>query len=274
MSARENLLTTRKDGERTGSNRESTKASMSPAADQPIYRLRDVTKSYNGKPVLHVKQLEIKQGEILALVGPSGTGKSTLLRLLNFLEPPTGGQINFRGHEFSSSRPMPLSQRRRVTTVFQQPVLLNSTVQANISYGLRLRGRRNSTALINAALDQVGLTDVRQQKARTLSGGEAQRVALARAMVLQPDVLLLDEPTANLDPFNVRLIEEIITQVNRDHGTTLVIVTHNVFQARRLADRVALLLDGQIIEVADVESFFTAPQDSRTGAFVRGEMIY
>jgi tungstate transport system ATP-binding protein len=93
-------------------------------------------------------------------------------------------------------------------------------------------------------------------------------------LVLQPDVLLLDEPTANLDPYNVKLIEEIITELNREQGTTIVVVTHNVFQARRLADRVALLLDGQVIEVSDTTSFFETPQDSRTSAFVRGEMIY
>jgi tungstate transport system ATP-binding protein len=241
---------------------------------EPIYQLKNVSKAYDGRPVLHVDQLDIRRGEIFALVGPSGAGKSTLLRLLNFLEAPTDGQVTFQELTFDASHPMPLSHRRRVTTVFQQPVLLSTTVQANVSYGLRLRGLRDSTARIEAALERVGLTDARGQKARTLSGGEAQRVALARALVLQPDVLLLDEPTANLDPYNVKLIEEIITELNREQGTTIVLVTHNVFQARRLADRVALLLDGQVIEVSDTTSFFETPQDSRTSAFVRGEMIY
>lgn len=99
-------------------------------------------------------------------------------------------------------------------------------------------------------------------------------MALARAIVLQPDVLLLDEPTANLDPYNVSLIEDIVVNLNRERGTTLVLVTHNVFQARRLAECVTLMLDSQIIEVADREEFFEAPQDPRTGAFVRGEMVY
>jgi tungstate transport system ATP-binding protein len=99
-------------------------------------------------------------------------------------------------------------------------------------------------------------------------------VALARAIVLQPDVLLLDEPTANLDPYNVGLIEEIVTNLNRERGTTLVLVTHNVFQAKRLADRVALMLDSQIVEVAGSKAFFESPQDPRTAAFVRGEMVY
>jgi tungstate transport system ATP-binding protein len=224
--------------------------------------------------VLQVETLKIQRGEVFALVGPSGAGKSTLLRLLNFLEPPTTGRIRFLDVEFSANQPMPLPYRRRVTTVFQRPILLNRSVQANVGYGLSLRGLRDSEGRIEKALDQVGLQALARQRARTLSGGEAQRVALARAIVLQPDVLLLDEPTANLDPYNVGLIEEIVTDLNRERGTTLVLVTHNVFQAKRLADRVTLMLDGQIVEVAGVEAFFESPQDPRTAAFVRGEMVY
>jgi tungstate transport system ATP-binding protein len=239
-----------------------------------IYRLQDVSKEYGDRSVLQVENLKIERGEVFALVGPSGAGKSTLLRLLNFLEPPTSGRIRFLDVEFSANQPMPLQHRRRVTTVFQRPILLNRSVLANVSYGLSLRGRRDSTDEIGKALEQVGLQHLVRQRARTLSGGEAQRVALARAIVLQPDVLLLDEPTANLDPYNVGLIEEIVTNLNRERGTTLVMVTHNVFQAKRLAHRVALMLEGQIVEVANVEAFFESPQDPRTAAFVRGEMVY
>jgi tungstate transport system ATP-binding protein len=241
---------------------------------EPIYQLRSIAKEYNGRRVLHVERLDIHRGEIFALVGPSGAGKSTLLRLLNFLEPPASGSIRFLGAEFSVSQPIPLRLRRRVTTVFQRPILLNRSVWANASFGLRLRGQRDAARYIQMALEQVGLGDLARERARTLSGGEAQRVALARAMVLQPDVLLLDEPTANLDPYNVGLIEDIVRSLNRERGTTLVLVTHNVFQARRLADRVALLLEGQIVEVAGVEPFFQSPHDPRTAAFVRGEMVY
>ncbi len=241
---------------------------------ESVYHLHGVTKTYNGRCVLDVEALEIRQGEIFAVVGPSGAGKSTLLRLLNFLEAPTDGVIHFLGRTFSAEKPMPLDLRRRVTTVFQRPILLNRSVWDNVAYGLRLRGERHVRERVQATLEHVGLNGLASQRARTLSGGEAQRVALARAMVLQPDVLLLDEPTANLDPYNVRLIEESIQTFNRERGTTLVLVTHNVFQARRLAHRVALLLEGRIVEVADVETFFESPTDSRTAAFVRGEMVY
>jgi tungstate transport system ATP-binding protein len=239
-----------------------------------VYRLRQVTKAYEGRCVLEVDRLDVRRGEILGLVGPSGAGKSTLLRLLNFLEPPTGGTIRFLDAVFDAAHPMPLPLRRRVTTVFQRPILLNRSVQANVHYGLQLRGERDSASWVEAALEQVGMVGMARQRARTLSGGEAQRVSLARAIVLQPDVLLLDEPTANLDPYNVGLIEDIVRDLNEERGTTIVLVTHNTFQARRLGDRVGLLLEGRIVELADKEAFFDAPQDSRTAAFVRGDMVY
>jgi tungstate transport system ATP-binding protein len=240
----------------------------------PIYELRNVTKSYADRQVLAVEHLDIYPNEIFALVGPSGAGKSTLLRLLDFLEPQTEGLIRFLDREFGQGSPAPMSVRRQVTTVFQRPVLLNRTIAANIAYGLRLRGVRDTSGLVRSALQRVGLQALARQQARTLSGGEAQRVALARAIILQPRVLLLDEPTANLDPYNVGLIEDIVRGLNGASGTAVVLVTHNVFQARRLADRVGLLLEGRLIEVADVDQFFGAPEDPRTGAFVRGELVY
>jgi tungstate transport system ATP-binding protein len=241
---------------------------------EPIYALREVRHGYDGREVLHIGQLEIHQGEVLAIVGPSGAGKSTLLRLLNFLEAPSSGLITFKGTPFGARRGLPVGLKRKVTTVFQRPCLLSRSVAANVQYGLQLRGNRNSHGRIARALDQVGLQHLAKAPARTLSGGEAQRVALARALVIEPEVLLLDEPTANLDPYNIKLIEQIICEHNQQQGATVVLVTHNVFQARRLAQRVALLLEGQIVEIGDVESFFQSPADPRTAAFVGGEMIY
>ncbi len=239
-----------------------------------VYQLHGVTKEYDGRCVLNVQELEIYRAEIFALVGPSGVGKSTLLRLLNFLEPPTTGSIRFLGATFHPRQSVPLALRRRVTTVFQRPVLLNQTVAANVAFGLRLRGQRDSGTVIKEALAEVGLEGLSRRQARTLSGGELQRVALARAMVLRPDVLLLDEPTANLDPYNVGLIEDIARMINHELGTTLVMVTHNIFQARRLAHRVGFLLNCDLVEVADADQFFNEPRDPRTAAFVRGEMVY
>ncbi len=237
-----------------------------------VYRLSGVIKVYHDRRVLDIASLDIYRGEILALVGPSGAGKSTLLRLLNFVEPPTSGHLSFSGYDWDGKSPIPLFLRRRVTTVFQQPLLLDRSVEANVGYGLRLRGLRDGKEQVQDVLRRVGLLHLATQRARTLSGGEMQRVSLARAMVLQPDVLLLDEPTANLDPYNVRLIEAIVRSLNCEQGTTMVLVTHNIFQARRLAHRVGLLLDGQLIEVDERERFFEQPQDARTVAFIRGEI--
>ncbi len=241
---------------------------------EPVYQLSDVRQVYGDREVLRIDRLEIYEGEILALVGPSGAGKSTLLRLLNFLETPTSGVIRFRDRPFDADHGMPISIQRRVTTVFQRPSLLSRSVSANVHYGLQLRGNRNSQGRVDEALVQVGLQSMAREKARTLSGGEAQRVALARALVIEPDVLLLDEPTANLDPYNVGLIEQIIGQRNQDRGITVVLVTHNVFQAKRMAQRVALLLEGRIVEIDTVDSFFESPRDPRTAAFIGGEMVY
>ncbi len=239
-----------------------------------VYHLEKVSKAYGSREVLHVDFLEIQKGEIFGVVGPSGAGKSTLLRLLDFLESPTCGQLHFKGYYSSNGSRAPLDVRRCVTTVFQRPVLLNTSVYGNVAYGLKIRGDKEVQRKVKRVLEQVGLSDMVTERARFLSGGEAQRVALARAMVIEPEVLLLDEPTANLDPYNVGLIEDIVTDLNHERGTTIVLVTHNVFQARRMAHRVALLLEGQVVEVAPVRDFFEAPRDHRTTAFVRGEMVY
>ncbi|MBI3243846.1 MAG: phosphate ABC transporter ATP-binding protein [Chloroflexi bacterium] len=236
-----------------------------------LYQLNGIKQSYAGRTVLDVERLSVRAGEILALVGPSGAGKSTLLRLLNFLEPPSAGAILFDGQPVS---PQPLlSLVRRVTTVFQRPLLLNRSVRDNAAYGLQLRGLPVG-GRVAEALDRVGLAGFAGEAAHKLSGGEMQRVALARALVLRPEVLLLDEPTANLDPYNVGLIESIVREQNTVHGATIVLVTHNIFQARRLAHRVGLLLGGKLVELAPTTDFFDRPTDSRTAAFVKGEMAY
>jgi tungstate transport system ATP-binding protein len=240
-----------------------------------IYQLNHITKAYDGRTVMNIEQLAITAGEILAVVGPSGAGKSTLLRHLNFLELPDAGVLTFLDQNWSNRLP-PLEIRRQVTTVFQRPLLLNRSVAANVAYGLKLRGQHGSRVkqAVVQALERVGLGELGQAAAHTLSGGEAQRVALARALVVQPRVLLLDEPTANLDPYNINLIEQIIAQVNQQHGTTVVLVTHNIFQAKRLAQRTALLLNGRLVEVAPTATFFDQPHDPLTAAFVRGELVY
>lgn len=237
---------------------------------QPIYHLQNVQQWYDGRCVLDIAQMRIERGEILAIVGPSGAGKSTLLRLLNFLEWPTQGRLVFDGQAAALS----LAQRRRVTMVFQRSVLLRRSVATNLRFGLSLRGEKLAPAQQAGWLERLGLLALAQQPAHKLSAGEAQRVALARALVVRPDVLLLDEPTANLDPYNVGLIETLLQEENQRAGMTMVLVTHNIFQARRVAHRVGLLLDGRLVEITDTETFFTAPAKAETRAFVQGDLVY
>ncbi len=242
-----------------------------------LYEVGPVEVRYAGRPAPALalsEPLTVERGDVLAIVGPSGAGKSTLLRILGFIERPSDGQVRFLGVAYGPANAPPLAARRRVGLVFQRPILLNESVGDNVAFGLRARGMRQVAPLVKHALSLVHLAHLERAPARTLSGGEAQRVALARALVINPDVLLLDEPTANLDPYNVSLIEQIIRAQHAEHKTTFVIVTHNVFQARRLATRAGLLLNGKLVEVDATERFFDAPRDERTRAFVRGEMIY
>lgn len=237
----------------------------------PIYQIEGLKKEYAGRAVLDIERLDVDSREVFAIVGPSGAGKSTFLRLLNFLESPSSGKMAFQGQLLNGN--VPIGTRREVTTVFQRPVLLRASVRHNVAYGLDLRGERVD-GRVTEMISRVGLSDLARAPAHKLSGGEMQRVALARALVIAPKVLLLDEPTANLDPYNVGLIEEIVRNQNRERGTTVVLVTHNVFQAKRLAHRVGLMLGGRLIEIAETKEFFDAPKDPRTAAFVRGEMVY
>lgn len=238
-----------------------------------LYRLRELRKSHGSTFMLHVLQLDVQKGEVLGLLGPTGSGKSTLLRLLAGLENSTSGDNRFDDSPFVSTE-LPLATRRRITLVHQRPVLLTGSVRLNVEYGLRLRGSREETQKTDEVLDRLGLDEIASQSAQTLSGGQVQLVALARALVIEPDVLLLDEPTAHLDPAHVARAEETICQIRQERPMTVVWATHNLFQARRVADRTALLLKGHLVEVARTEKFFTNPSDPRTADFVQGRMVY
>jgi tungstate transport system ATP-binding protein len=238
---------------------------------EELIRIENLQKVFGEKEVLRNIDLGIFQGEIFAFIGPSGAGKTTLLRILNFLEIPEKGEITFKG-----MNPEIINIRRRMSLLFQTPAIFNNSVFENVSYGLKVRGidKKIIEKKVSDALNIVGLPGMEKQSARTLSGGEAQRMAFARAIVYDPQVLLLDEPTANLDPANVMKIEEIIKRIRNERATTIVLATHNIPQVRRIADRVGILLNGELIEVNSKERIFSNPKDARSEAFIKGEMIY
>ncbi len=242
-------------------------------SEEAILHLRGVTHLYGSACVLRVSELDIFAGEIVCVLGPTGAGKSTLLRLLSGLEPPSSGEILVFGQREQCRTPQ-LAQLRRVTMVFQHPLLLTGSVRYNVEYGLRLRGQVNSRHVAEMMLERLGLLSLACRSVHTLSGGQRQLAALARALVVEPMILLLDEPTANLDPASVALVESVIAGENQTRGMTVIWATHHLFQARRVAYRTGLILNGELVEMGPTKQFFESPIDPRTAAFVRGEMVY
>lgn len=242
---------------------------------QAIYTVRGLRQQYGQRTVLQIDTLDVQAGEFVAIVGPSGSGKSTLLRLLGLLEAPTYGQVAVHlNHHAYTHRTLSTEARRQLAMVFQKPYLLSRSVRANIAYGLRVRGKRDGNERIERIMERIAMSHLQDSRPWELSGGELQRVALARSLILEPRVLLLDEPTANLDPYNVRLIEGLLQEQREAHDTTIIMITHNIFQARRMADRVAFLLEGELVELAATAEFFDNPRDPRTASFLSGDLVY
>ena len=221
-----------------------------------IAELKDITKTFNGISALDNVNLQIRKGEILALLGPNGSGKTTLLKILAFLEKPLKGQVYFDGRKVTDKDVKQM--RMESTMVFQKTVLFDTTVYGNVAYGLKVRKlpKKMIAQEVRRALKLVKLEDFEKRQAKKLSGGEQQRVALARALVLNTKLLLLDEPTADLDPKNASIVEEIIATVNRELKTTIVMATHNMFQAKNLPHRIALITNGKISEVGTPAEIF------------------
>jgi len=222
---------------------------MSEIGQMAQLELRNVTHRYDGKVILDISRLSIERGKIYSVLGPNGSGKTTLLSIMNLLMPPTSGQLFFEGRPVQYEGDSRLGIQRSMAMTLQTPYLFNTTVEGNIGYGLKARGipKKNRAAIIEGALQQVGLRGFAKRRARELSGGETQLVAIARALVLDPKILFLDEPTANVDVGHIQQLEEVIAVINRDRGTTIVLTTHNLPQAYRLAHHVFPLFEGRLV---------------------------
>lgn len=236
-----------------------------------IYNLKKI---FENNTVIDIPYLKIKKGKITAIIGPSGSGKSTLMALINGLAKPSEGKIIIEGEEFSANRDYSEYIRKQMTMVFQEPVMFKETLEKNIEYGLKLRGVKDIKNKIFNISELLGIQDKLKQRAPTLSGGEASRASLARAMVFEPKLLILDEPTSNLDPQNVAVIEAALKNMQKVLANTIIVVTHNMFQAKRIADEAVFLLDGKVVEFGAVNEIFENPSDIRTARFISGDMIY
>ena len=217
----------------------------------------------DGRRIINAVTAEIAAGPRTVILGPNGAGKSVLMRLCHGLMKPTHGSVRWLG----------ANGRRRQAMVFQRPVMLRRSAIANAMYGLKLAGfsRRECRLRAHDVLEAVGLEARAYQPARLLSGGEQQKLALARAWALGPEVLFLDEPTANLDPLATREVETIIGQI-RASGTKIVMTTHNLGQARRLGDEILFISGGRLVERASVDRFFAQPTSAEASAFIKGEL--
>jgi tungstate transport system ATP-binding protein len=240
---------------------------------EPVLELRDLSVRHPGAFALEIPALQVQAGEVLAVIGPNGSGKSTLLRVLGLLQAPDRGRVMFRGAPVTTADG--LAARRRMAAVFQQPLLADTTAAGNVELGLRFRGvpAAERARRVHRRLEQFGIGALASRAARTLSGGEAQRVALARALVVEPEVLLLDEPFAALDaPTRAALVPELEAVLRAERVTT-VLVTHDRGEAQALADRVGVLIAGRLHQVGETARVFQAPASEEVARFVGVETI-
>lgn len=227
----------------------------------------NVVKDYGGRRVVDIESLKIKEASRFGIIGPNGAGKSTLVRMIGGLEGPTKGQILYNG----KINPV----YRDITVVFQKPYLLRTTVFHNIAYPLIIRKEKKKeiTRKVNAILEEMGLYDLKDKKAWTLSGGEMQKIALARALIFKPSLLILDEPTANIDPSSMAIMEEMIKKINEREKTTVIMITHNLQQTKRICKEVAFMYQGKVKEVGFVEQVILRPQNPFVKKFIEGELL-
>jgi len=233
-------------------------------------KIENLTKEYSGKKVLDIENLVIEQGTITAIIGSNGAGKTTLLNIIGGLDLQTSGKVSYMDHDLVKTNP-----GSAMTLVFQNPYLISTTVEKNIAYPLKLRGwsSLDIEERVGQLTRELGLEKLRKRKAWRLSGGEIQKVALARALSFRPGVLLLDEPTANIDPTTTGEIERMLAKINKEEGTSIIIVTHNLPQAKRVCNKLIFLNKGELIEEGNCMEILKNPVNSLTRRFIEGELL-
>jgi tungstate transport system ATP-binding protein len=214
-----------------------------------LFEIRNLAKIYEHRKVLDIPSLNLREKMIYAFYGPNGAGKTTLLSILNLLLPPSTGSISYRGVDILNPATDRLNVRREMTMVTQNPYLFDTNVEGNVAYGLKMRNISKSQmrVTVSGCLARVGLSGFEKRSARELSGGEIQRVAIARALAICPQVLLLDEPTANVDMQTLSILEPLLKELNACSETSIIMATHDIDQADRLAHKVFTLQYGRIV---------------------------
>jgi tungstate transport system ATP-binding protein len=233
-----------------------------------LFELRDLKKTYDGRTVLDLERLSLARGKIISLLGPNGAGKTTLLEIMAFLSSPSSGEVWFDQEKVDFTAGKLINLRRKVVLVEQQSILFTTKVWKNVAFPLRIRGtpKARRERIVEELLDLVGMRGFRHRKAHKLSGGETQRVAIARALACSPEVILLDEPTANVDVENQIAIERIIQEINQTKGISIIFTTHNMIQASRLADETVFLYEGKMARSIYENIFSGHMETDRTGS--------
>lgn len=234
-----------------------------------MIEIRNLHIQRNGRKALFIASLDIQGGETLTVVGPNGAGKSTLLLALARLLKPVRGEIRYDGKSLLQLNE--LEYRRKISFVFQAPLLMDMTVEQNVALGLKFRGtpKEEVNERVGKWMQQLGIASLAKRRAGQLSGGEAQRVSLARAFVLEPELLLLDEPFAALDPpTHAKLLDDLSALLTEDHRTA-VFVTHNLNEAAKLSHRIAVIVGGKLHQVGPARQIKAHPADEEVAAFLR-----
>lgn len=230
-------------------------------------RFERLKRTYEDRTVLELAQGKVISGSRTGIIGPNGAGKSTLMNLIAGLDRTNEGNIYYDGKP-----EIPASQ---ITLVFQKPYLLSTTVEKNIAYPLKLRGWNNTDiqSRVSDLIEELNLADLQKKRTWKLSGGETQKVALARALAFHPKLLLLDEPTANIDPVTTAEIEKMLIKINEQEGTTVVLITHNLAQAKRVCNQCMFLHSGHLVEEGAAMELLSHPKEILTRQFIAGELL-
>ena len=230
--------------------------------------LQNITKKFGDKTVLSIDQFEVKAGAVTGIIGPNGSGKSTLMKIIAGLDNEYTGSLLIEGRKVNKEI------YKSMTLVFQKPYLINTDVYNNIAYPLKLRGiaAGEIKSKTEKMIELLQLQEISHQNARTLSGGEMQKVAMARAIVFEPKLLLLDEPTSNIDPQTMQLMEKAIKYINQSNQTTVVLVTHNIRQLQRVCSQAVFMQEGKVAEQGSVSEIMEKVNEDFTGDFLEQEL--